>query len=558
MIYDVKDIDLTRSLPAPLRNDETELAIARAIAEQLQLNAKFADRAVIYARIDELEENIVDALAEDMHVDWYYPDAPLSVKRQLVKESVEVHKHLGTPWAVKRVVAAYFDESEVTEWFDYGGEPGYFRIFAKNEVPYKEVYERFLSLLEKVKRKSAWLESITISTEMPPTIGQVGGLIEVAPSTKIPRAAIDTDVPFYGELNGGGAVYGAHSTRISRTPINTQISIRGAPINYGSLSENAESTKISRVPYDTSTPMPPTVISGGGISESNESTALSRADIFSATPFNFEAVRGGGSFAQTANSSRLGRLTVDKRVTPISGELNSVGAVGQSATQSKLRKLTADKQVTPISGNANLGGSFAQSANSVRLGRLTVDKQVTPFGGNLNSGGAVGQSATQSKLRKLTADKQVTPMNGNANLGGDFVQTANSAKLGRLTVDKSVTLIGGELNSGGAVGQSATQSKLRKLTADKKVTPMNGNANLGGSFAQTANSAKLGRLTANKSVTLLSTVWYMGGVTLTSTSTRLSEPMQITEDGYVLTDSGAVEPAIIMVDGGEYPLSLSL
>jgi hypothetical protein len=323
-----------------------------------------------------------------------------------------------------------------------------------------------------------------------------GGAAYVVDNTRIGKSPINTQVSIRGSpINYGGLSENAGSTRIHKNPINTQVSIRGSPINYGGLSENAESTKVSRVPANTSTPIPPTIIFGGGISESHESTALSMSDITT---------------------------------------------------------------VTPMSGNANLGGSFAQTANSSRLGRLTIDKSVTPFDQNLNSGGAIAQSAMQSKLRKLTANKQVTTMSGSAHFGGAFTQTVNAARLGRLTVDKLVTPFGGNLNSGGTVRQSATQSIIQKLITDKQVTPMSGNANLGGSFAQTANSSRLGRLTADKSVTLLSTVWYMGGVTLTSTSTRLSEPMQIAEDGYVLTDSGTAEPAFIMVDGGEYPLSLSL
>jgi phage tail P2-like protein len=245
--YDIRDTDLTRSLPLPLRQDKTELAIAKAVAEQLQITAKLAEKAVIYARIDELDENILDTLAVDMHVDWYYPDAPIETKRKLIKESVKVHKKLGTPWAVEQVVAAYFNESEVTEWFDYGGEPGYFRIFAKNDVPYKEVYEHFIGLLEKVKRKTAWLESITISTAMPPNIIQIGGLTENAANTKVPRAAIDTCTQFKGEIKIGSTVCGAHSTRISQTAIKSQLSIRGSSIKCCNITFTASSTRLSKI-----------------------------------------------------------------------------------------------------------------------------------------------------------------------------------------------------------------------------------------------------------------------------------------------------------------------
>ena len=42
-----------------------------------------------------LSEELIDILAYDMHVDWYDYSYPVDMKREIVKNSVKVHKKNG-------------------------------------------------------------------------------------------------------------------------------------------------------------------------------------------------------------------------------------------------------------------------------------------------------------------------------------------------------------------------------------------------------------------------------------------------------------------------------
>lgn len=159
----VYNIDFTRALPQTLKNDESIFAFGRVIAGELQENIRLSRLNIIYARIDELEEPLLDVLAHDFHVDWYDPDSPPEVKREIIKESVRVHKRLGTKYAVESVVRAYFGSGEVREWWEYGGEPHHFKIISGNPNITDEQAARFFHILEVVKRKSSWLETILIT-----------------------------------------------------------------------------------------------------------------------------------------------------------------------------------------------------------------------------------------------------------------------------------------------------------------------------------------------------------------------------------------------------------
>lgn len=120
--------DFTRSLPPALKNDPTMTALARVIAEQLQITARQIRQNIIYARIDELDEQTLDVLAYDLHVDWYDYSYPIEVKRQTIRDSVRVHRNLGTKFAVETALGAVFPGTRVQEWFEYGGNPYMFRV----------------------------------------------------------------------------------------------------------------------------------------------------------------------------------------------------------------------------------------------------------------------------------------------------------------------------------------------------------------------------------------------------------------------------------------------
>ena len=125
---DIYNIDLTRALPPTLANDPVMLPLAKTIAAPLQKNIEMAKYTLIFHRIDELEEDVLDILARDMHVDWWSDSYPIIIKRRILKESVRVHMRLGTKFAVLTALRAVFPNTEVKVWYEYGGTHHRFRI----------------------------------------------------------------------------------------------------------------------------------------------------------------------------------------------------------------------------------------------------------------------------------------------------------------------------------------------------------------------------------------------------------------------------------------------
>ncbi|GHU42158.1 hypothetical protein FACS1894111_05610 [Clostridia bacterium] len=159
----VYDIDFTRALPEPLKNDTAMLALGRAIAGELQENIRLSRLAIIYARLDELDEQLLDILARDLHVDWYEDTYPVQAKRQVIKDSVKVHKRLGTKYAMTTALGSVFPHTEVQEWYEYGGTHHRFRIildFTNAKAP-ADIFQ-VIRTQKFYKRLTAHLDEIII------------------------------------------------------------------------------------------------------------------------------------------------------------------------------------------------------------------------------------------------------------------------------------------------------------------------------------------------------------------------------------------------------------
>ena len=166
-------LEFLRLLPAFMRGDLAIQGLAAGLDGIIPGLDASVNRLTTWDHIDELSENELDGLAWELYILWYDKSANLETKRQLVKDSDKVYQHLGTKWAVENVIQTYFGDGYIREWFEYNGEPGYFRIYSTNPTLTDERLTEFLNILDKVKRHSSKLEGIyiTLTGRMPLSAG---------------------------------------------------------------------------------------------------------------------------------------------------------------------------------------------------------------------------------------------------------------------------------------------------------------------------------------------------------------------------------------------------
>ena len=117
----VFDVPLEQTAPQVLEYDDRSAVLNKAIADGLKTEFGLVEPAVgIYYRVDDLTELMCDILATDLHIDWYNWDWDLETKRSMVKNSISIHKKMGTVYAVKLMISLLTTGNyEITEWFDY-------------------------------------------------------------------------------------------------------------------------------------------------------------------------------------------------------------------------------------------------------------------------------------------------------------------------------------------------------------------------------------------------------------------------------------------------------
>ena len=159
----LSNLEFIKLLPQFMRNDDAVRGLAAGIDSIVPQLAADLEKLSTWDRIDELSEAELDDLAWELNILWYDTGAPIDVKRNVIRDSDEVYKKLGTRWAVEKVINTYFGDGYIEEWFQYGGEPGFFRVYSTNPTISESKFAEFLNILNKVKRASAKLEGVYIT-----------------------------------------------------------------------------------------------------------------------------------------------------------------------------------------------------------------------------------------------------------------------------------------------------------------------------------------------------------------------------------------------------------
>ncbi len=86
--------------------------------------------------------NLLPWLAWALSIDTWDSEWPETTKRNLIAESIRIHRTKGTVSAIERVLSALGVDAELTEWFENNGAPHTFQLLAwanANLVPDADV-----------------------------------------------------------------------------------------------------------------------------------------------------------------------------------------------------------------------------------------------------------------------------------------------------------------------------------------------------------------------------------------------------------------------------------
>ena len=158
----INNMDFIQLMPAFMKEDEAVQGLSEGVNRVTEELAAKIRLFSTWNQIDNMTAAELDMLAEELHISWYDKTASMDVKREIIKNSDMVHSKMGTNWAVQNVIETYFGSGEIQDWYDYGGEPYHFKIITSNQNITTGAAEKFLSILDKVKRKTTFLDGIKV------------------------------------------------------------------------------------------------------------------------------------------------------------------------------------------------------------------------------------------------------------------------------------------------------------------------------------------------------------------------------------------------------------
>lgn len=173
----IYDSYLLKKLAPKILSSEKNQIILQVIEELIKnhliSNMKFL---VFLDRINEMSEEELDAVAEEMHIDFYDYTLSIEKKREACKSSFALHSIKGTSAAVKKVLNIFFRNSSLEQWYEYNGKPGRFRVKIDGKVP--ENLHEIAIKIEDAKKKSQHLEKIIFISKTKNTLYAGSHLIQ--------------------------------------------------------------------------------------------------------------------------------------------------------------------------------------------------------------------------------------------------------------------------------------------------------------------------------------------------------------------------------------------
>ncbi|MBR1631717.1 MAG: phage tail protein I [Paludibacteraceae bacterium] len=159
----LQNADILQLLPQFMRDDAAVQALASAVNKLISEPGGKVFHLREWDQIDTLSSEELDELAWEMSIEWYDTGMDLENKRAMIKAATLLKEKSGTKWAVIEAVKnGYGSEPEISEWFEYEGDPGHFK--AKINASKGFDFSKVLAAIEYVKRASAHLDEIEMET----------------------------------------------------------------------------------------------------------------------------------------------------------------------------------------------------------------------------------------------------------------------------------------------------------------------------------------------------------------------------------------------------------
>ena len=164
-MIDLENGTLEDILPVNLVTPETK-ALSYAFANAQKMMLEFAKTLHIYAELSRVPERVLDLMALELGTQYYDQSFPRDMKEKLILQTMVWYMHAGTPSVLDEFLATVLDGGYIEEWYDYGGNPYFFRAYAMTgDQEFEPSYASDVKhQIEVYKNVRSWLELLMFIT----------------------------------------------------------------------------------------------------------------------------------------------------------------------------------------------------------------------------------------------------------------------------------------------------------------------------------------------------------------------------------------------------------
>lgn len=163
-MIDLWGITLLDLLPPNLRTRIDFQVLSKVIEIPWRQMVRAISAGTIFTNVRVLSDLTLNALAYDLHIGYYDPTLPRDVREVLVGNAMPWHRTRGTKYAVASLVSAIFGSGAVQEWFEYGGEPYYFKVITGNLAVTGTEVQNFAAAVKSAQNVRSWMDPVEINT----------------------------------------------------------------------------------------------------------------------------------------------------------------------------------------------------------------------------------------------------------------------------------------------------------------------------------------------------------------------------------------------------------
>ncbi|ERK50190.1 phage tail protein I [Leptotrichia sp. oral taxon 879] len=157
----IDDLRLTDVAAKSTLSDNTTRWIYESIDYVLKKRHEIMkQRLDLIGRIHYLTEQELDLLLWEYHVEASFDEISLETKRKLILESLITHMKKGTKGAVENISSLLVGNTEIIEWYKYGGTPGTFKIKTEVDTQNTASFNKLINIINTSKNVRSHLDSI--------------------------------------------------------------------------------------------------------------------------------------------------------------------------------------------------------------------------------------------------------------------------------------------------------------------------------------------------------------------------------------------------------------